>query len=670
MAVLHRETGCLGRSFLVEHHMSIETPSSDSSERFEWLETYREPEPEPRRPRDDIKLGRRCPKCGWLEDTDRKNCFRCNYDFQTTEYSLDYLRSRNIELPEATVRIETPAHLFRMGILDTPELCQLRYQTELASLVPGFSHLMAAQFLNIIHYPHQEEAALNVLKEMHGQAILADEVGLGKTIEAGIILKELVLRGLVRRVLILTPASLLEQWREELRDKFDEEFTIARKERHWGADRILASLSYVRSSGADHALREQFDLLIVDEAHKLKNRSTRQYKVVDQMKKKYVLLLTATPFHNDLQELYNLVNLLKPGMLGTVRNYNRQYVDRLDKRKPRHPEALKQLLSQVMVRHRRQKVGIRFPERRAAVYHLDLSPDEQELYQQVSEFVRTEVAERMNVIRESRGLKRYGYVFTLITLQRELCSSSHALRSSLEKLIANRDYPPDLHNKFRHFHALTTDVGDNRKAAAVAEIVENFPGKFLIFTEFNATVDYLQLFLERHGNRVLRFTGQMSPAARRRALSDLKDTERIMLCTPAGSEGLNLQFANNVINYDLPWNPMQVEQRIGRVHRLGQEQTVYVFNLSVNGTIEARVLELLCQKIKMFETVVGELDLILGTMDENQSFEEFLREIWLSSPDDEALDERIDEFGDRLAKARAKYEQLKENERRLSDMMD
>ena len=650
--------------------MAAASPSIKSSERFEWLETYREPEPAPVRVRDAAKLGRRCPRCGWLDDADDVECFRCGYSYQSSNYSLDYLRTRDIKLPEARVIVQKPAHLFRAGIFDSPELCQLRYATEKAALVPGFSDLIATDFLNIIHFPHQEEAALEVLKEMHGQAILADEVGLGKTIEAGIVLKELLLRGLVKRVLVITPASLLEQWREELRDKFHEDFVIARKDRHWESDRILASLSYVRSSAEQHVVGQQFDLLVIDEAHKLKNRSTKQYKVIDRIKKKYVLLLTATPFHNDLQELYNLVNLLKPGMLGTVRSFNRQYVDRLDKRKPRHPAALKQLLAQIMVRHRRASVGIRFPERRAAVYHISLSPAEERLYSQVTEFIRTEVAERMNELRFAKGLRRYGHIFTLITLQRELCSSSRALQGSLRKLIANEDYPQDLRKRFRHFDALASQVGENRKALAVEEILDQFDGKFLIFTEFNGTVEYLKEFLDRRGRKALTFTGQLSQAARRRSLNALREDGQVLLCTPAGSEGLNFQFANNVINYDLPWNPMQVEQRIGRVHRLGQENDVCIFNLSVTGTIEARVLELLCHKIKMFETVIGELDLILGSMDASKSFEELLRDIWLSSPTDAELDHRLDEFGSRLEKARSGYELIKENERDLSDLME
>jgi SNF2 family DNA or RNA helicase len=650
--------------------MAAASPSTNTAERFEWLETYREPEPTPVKVRDAAKLGRRCPRCGWLDDVDEAECFRCGYSFQSSNYSLDYLRSRNIRLPEARVVVEKPGHLFRAAILDSPELCRLRYETEKASLVPGFSQLIAVNFLNILHFPHQQETALTALKEMHGQALLADEVGLGKTIEAGIVMKELLLRGLVRRILVITPAALLEQWREELRDKFHEEFVIARKDHHWKSDRLLASLSYVRSSAERHVVDQHFDLLVVDEAHKLKNRSTKQYRVVDRIKKKYVLLVTATPFHNDLQELYNLVNLLKPGMLGTVRSFNRQYVDRLDRRKPRHPAALKQLLAQIMVRHRRRSVGIRFPERRAAVYHISLSPSEQRLYDQVTEFIRTEVTKRMNEIRFARGLERYGYIFTLITLQRELCSSSRALQRSLRKLVANEDYPADLHDKFRHFDALAEQVGENRKALAVEEIVSRFEGKFLIFTEFTATVEYLKEFLERRGRRVQTFTGQMSQAARRRSLQAIREGDQVLLCTPAGSEGLNFQFANNVINYDLPWNPMQVEQRIGRVHRLGQQNAVRIFNLSVTGTIEARVLELLCHKIRMFETVIGELDLILGAMDTSKSFEELLRDIWLSSPTDRELDRQLEALGTRLEKARGEYERIKENECSLSDLME
>jgi SNF2 family DNA or RNA helicase len=287
----------------------------------------------------------------------------------------------------------------------------------------------------------------------------------------------------------------------------------------------------------------------------------------------------------------------------------------------------------------------------------------------MTEFIRNEVRERMREIRSSDAPVRYSYIFTLMTLQRELCSSSRALQGSLEKLMGNEEFPPDLRNRFRQFASLAGQVGENRKALAVDEILSRFPGRFLIFTEFTGTVDYLEEFLGRRGHKVLPFTGRMGPGARRKALQEVQGTGRVLLCTPAGSEGLNFQFAQNVINYDLPWNPMAVEQRIGRVHRLGQENDVCVFNLSVHGTIEARILDLLCHKIRMFETVIGELDLILGAIDATKSFEDLLREIWLTSPTEQHLEKRFDALGAQLEEARKEYEHLKESETILSDLM-
>src|SRR5690606_19374855 len=214
-------------------------------------------------------------------------------------------------------------------------------------------------------------------------------------IEAGIIMKELILRGLVRTVLVLTPASLTEQWREELETKFHEEFTVIDKPEQWkplqNAEHGRWIVSLDRAKLKQHSkeiLARDYDLLIVDEAHKLKNRSTLAWKFVNQIRKRYVLMLTATPVQNDLMELYSLITILSPGQLGTVRGFRRHFLQNADKRLPKNERSLQRLLNDVMIRNRRSSVDVSFPRRRAAIYHLALSEPEWQLYAAVTDYIR------------------------------------------------------------------------------------------------------------------------------------------------------------------------------------------------------------------------------------------------------------------------------------------
>ena len=186
------------------------------------------------------------------------------------------------------------------GQSDTPEWFKLRMQAEEVALSPGFDQLLSLKN-NINEYPHQIDAVLTVLRRMRGRALLADEVGLGKTIEAGIILKELAMRGLARKILILVPASLTLQWQQEMETKFNEEFIVADSADDWAQDKVIASIDLAkRPEHAKEIVAQNYDLLIIDEAHKLRNRTSQARHFVNSVKRKYILLLTATPVHNDL----------------------------------------------------------------------------------------------------------------------------------------------------------------------------------------------------------------------------------------------------------------------------------------------------------------------------------------------------------------------------------
>ncbi len=273
---------------------------------------------------------------------------------------------------------------------------RLRRSAEELALLPAFDRLITLDMNRIEELPHQIRVAHQVLQApMSGRAILADEVGLGKTIEAGIILKELAVRGLARRILILTPASLVTQWVDELSEKFFEDFTPIEEPNQWErTTRAIASYDRARHERhADQLLRHTWDLVIVDEAHKCKKETTARYKLLQRIKRNYLLLLTATPIQNDLRELYNLVTLLRPGHLGTWREFRREYVVGSNIREVRHAEALRDLTSRVMVRTRRSSVAdvMSLPARRPRHPELHLSPAEAEVYREMPDCSATSI---------------------------------------------------------------------------------------------------------------------------------------------------------------------------------------------------------------------------------------------------------------------------------------
>lgn len=643
---------------------------------------------------------KRCPQCGWLDHHSVGECFRCGYNYLAGDVYFDALENHPLGIPAPVVqtvdynewkptRQNTKVRKAAAQPPDPDAVTDvfLRVQAEHHRLIRGFDTLISLNELDIIHYEHQLNSALKVLNTMRGQALLADEVGLGKTIEAGIIMKELIERGLVKGILIVTPASLMSQWKDELLTKFNEEFLISGSETDWSHDRVITSFSRLRlpkdhalrttkrrapaaiplsrdtvpPSEAEYVLHQEYDLLIVDEAHKLKHRSTQRFKFISRIKKKYVLMLTATPVHNDLTELYNLITILKPGLLGTVRSFKRHFVASADARRPKNEQQLKKLLASVMVRNRRSDVNIKFPARKSAIYHLTLTDQERELYDGVSEYIRHEFKHQT---------QHQFHLLSLTTLQKELCSSSTAVQSTLAKIAGREHYPQATRDRLHSFIALADDITINRKLEALLDILHKFPGKFLVFTEFLHTMHYIREHLEARDISTQLFYGGMDMLQRRDAIRNFSKHARVMISTQAGGEGFNLQFCHQLVNYDLPWNPMMVEQRIGRLHRLGQTHDVSIFNLSVHDTIEAHVLDLLSRKIRMFELVVGELDLILSDIDEQKSFEQMIQDLWLASKNERDLEQRFERFGNRLLQARKHFGKLKEAEGLTSELVE
>src|SRR5882762_9060877 len=270
----------------------------------------------------------------------------------------------------------------------------LRREAERIALVPGFDRLITLDANAIKELPHQIDVAQRVLRQMGGRAILADEVGLGKTIEASIIYRELAIRGLARRTLILTPASLVGQWQGELEEKFFQHFDTPTDPDDWGGQRITrAIVSHDRARSRRHAeeiLRHHWDLVIVDEAHKIKSHRGATYQFIEKIERDFILLLTATPLQNDLRELYNLITLLRPGQLGTWEEFRAAHLVGGDRRQPRDPEALRALTHEVMIRTRRSSVvdDLNLPPRRPRQPEVKLTTAERDLYDRTTQFLR------------------------------------------------------------------------------------------------------------------------------------------------------------------------------------------------------------------------------------------------------------------------------------------
>lgn len=461
--------------------------------------------------------------------------------------------------------------------LDSWNLCKLLLQAEATKVSPSFDELLCLdQLPEIVPYPHQLSTAKKVLNEMHGRAILADEVGLGKTIEAGLIIKEYLIRGLIKKVLILVPASLVIQWTKELNQKFNITAFGQKNADTWNSyDIIVASIDTTkRDPHRSLVLEQDWDLVLVDEAHKLKNKKSKNYEMINQLKKKYLLLLTATPVQNDLKELYNLITLLKPGQLGDASYFSTTFVE--EKRKPKNSKEFRSALNEVMVRNKRSEGGVVFTKRHVRAIPLELSQQERVLYDQVSAFIKDEFIRR----KQSRA-----NVLPLVTLQREICSSPYAALHTLERMIkdehATKAMIDSLNDLFQLCHSIPLD--EYTKGQKAVELVQQIDDKCIIFTEYRATQDYLLYRLEQAGIKAIPFRGGFRRGKKDWMTELFEKRAQVLVATEAGGEGINLQFCNQIINFDLPWNPMRVEQRIGRIHRLGQKRDVFVANFATRG---------------------------------------------------------------------------------------
>ncbi|MBX3329034.1 MAG: DEAD/DEAH box helicase [Nitrospira sp.] len=591
--------------------------------------------------------------------------------------------------------------------------------------------------------PHQIEAALFALQSpLSKGVILADEVGLGKTIEAGIVLCQFWAER-KRRLLVLCPASLRKQWALELEEKFNLPALVLDAKAYRAAQRsgrapLAEKAVIILSFNYGNVLREelkaiQWDLVVIDEAHKLRNAYRPSNKVgqglrwaTEDCRK---LLLTATPLQNSLLELYGLSTLIDDHLFGDINGFRAQYAGTGGNL----PE-LRQRLSGFCKRTLRNQVTeyIRYTERRPMTRPFTPTDDEHALYEAVSAFLQRP---------DSYALPHRQRHLTALILRKLLASSSQAIAATLdtlrerlevlqdaqaqsdpdfaERLIEAEEIEDELLDEILVEDEETEDTSaapasiDGKKLREEIDILGQLAAgakqigvdtktrtllsaleigfeqmaatgagrKALIFTESRRTQEYLKLFLESHGyqGQVVIFNGTNSgPEAtafyetwaeknkdtgrasgsravdvRTALIEHFRDTASIMLATEAAAEGINLQFCSLVINYDLPWNPQRIEQRIGRCHRYGQKHDVVVINfLNERNEADRRVLELLTEKFNLFSGVFGASDEILGTIESSVDFEKRILAIYQEcrTPDEieaafrklqQEMDERI-----------------------------
>ena len=605
--------------------------------------------------------------------------------------------------------------------------------------------------------PHQIEAALFAFNSpLSRGAILCDEVGLGKTIEAGLIISQLWAEGR-KKIIIVVPASLRKQWQNELLDKFDIqsvivdgfEYKTTKKEGNYNPfDRenliVIVSLPFAFSKRSEIKAVAKWDLVVIDEAHRLRNVYKKGNKTAQGLKelfeKQPKVLLTATPLQNSLMELYGLTSFVDDKLLGTDYSFKSKFMSDRRGLEVDNLDELKSRLSALYIRTLRKQVQeyIPYTNRISMVEDFTPSDEEYRLYEMVSEYLqRPEVA----------AIKHSQRALMVLIYRKILASSSFAIARTLESLIGNLDRqlkglqaesvedlikevdgyeeefeeiakkengetiendsevseevdtevtPEEIEAEIRElneFKKLAESIDKNSKGDALIIALRKafehnkkmgWPEKAVIFTESRRTQQYiLHLLLDAgYKDRITLFSGTNEGPIGRRAyerwlkervrhdkefrlskdasirealIHEFRHHTNILIATEAGAEGINLQFCNIVVNYDLPWNPQRIEQRIGRCHRYGQKHDVVVLNfLNRKNAADNRVFELLDKKLRLFDGVFGVSDEVLGVIGSGVDFEKRILDIYQSCRTAEEINKAFDALQSELA------EQIKE----------
>ncbi len=505
---------------------------------------------------------------------------------------------------------------------------------------------------------YQLQAVRQVLGSMGGNAILADEVGLGKTVEAGLILNELLARKMVKKTLIIVPAALMEQWQNELAEKFGLAAEIIHDvPEHWPD---IAIISHQRVRGAPYntlAASQALDMVIVDEAQILRSSNTILYRFMYSLPRRYTLLLTATPLQNNLYELYSLIQLVQPGHFRSRRFFKRRFID--ENHSVRNADLLQDSCRRVMVRNRRISTLVPIPSRQVETVTVKLSAAEERFYQFILELAR--LLYRTEVLADRFGgdtFERSRWLLILLVLLKESTSSPAAILATMENSLLKRIKDDGQLALARRIMEQGASLGLSAKMKALLKLLSSWDpaDKVIIYTEYHATLTKLEQILTMAGYKFVTFSGAQTERVRREQLAAFKADVPIMISTEVGGQGLNLQFCHRIINYDLPWNPMRVEQRIGRVHRLGQQNIVEIFNIVSEGTFESYLLALLWAKIGLFTKVVGEIDSILSYVKNEATIEGRIGQAILESVEDEELLKRFKELAKEIEEAQLLFD--------------
>lgn len=523
-----------------------------------------------------------------------------------------------------------------------------------------FDPFFAVSASRIDPLPHQLEAVYGtLLKKSRVRFLLADDPGAGKTIMAGLLLKELKYRGMLERILIVTPANLTDQWRRELKEKFGETFEVMNRntatalyqENPWARrTQLITSLDFAKREENLRQLEQaHWDLVIVDEAHKLSAsryglevKKSQRYRLGEVLSQKshHLLFLTATPHQGDDEQFRLLLDLLEPDLFAHT-------ILLEEAARARENPILLRRLKEDMTDFEGKPL---FPPRYVHSVRFRLSPSEEMLYHKVSDYVARHFKRAWDQGRRNVGL-------AMTVLQRRLASSTHAIAQSLEnrykrltdlreqvlKLQENpygeyteeelEELPeeerwrlenelaerltlarnlPELELELREIEALSKEartlarLEDDRKLRELLRVLEKLQDeKLLVFTEHKATLEFLTGILQRRGYAVTFMDGSMNLEERVMREREFRDSAQVMVATEAAGEGINLQFCAVMVNYDLPWNPTRLEQRMGRVHRYGQRYDVHIYNLVAENTREGQVLQVVLEKLEAMREQMG-----------------------------------------------------------------
>jgi len=552
----------------------------------------------------------------------------------------------------------------------------------------------------IIPLPHQLYAHQRAFTTNNTRYLLADEVGLGKTIEAGLILSELKNQGLVKRSLIIAPRGLTKQWLDELQVRFNETFQLIIPDSNielqeiniWKqSDQIVCSLDSVkpirsRSGWSEEKVQQynqkrfrdlveaNWDLIVVDEAHKLAGATTgvARHRLGEALSEAapYILLLSATPHQGKTEQFKRLMSLIDHETFDKTDRINKEmvqpYVIRSEKRTAIDPEGAPLFTPRIT-----QLIPIKWENKHR---------EQRQLYEEVTEYIRYGYNKAIEEKRSYIG-------FLMVLMQRLVSSSTRAISRALERRLQVLENGPSLYEASEKIQDIWTEstgqqrldellirlgeglrdekreveklaslarrcelINPDARAEALVDLIYNLrteeknPNlKILVFTEFLPTQEMLTEFLELRGFNVVNINGSMDLISRIEAQNRFSEDADILISTEAGGEGINLQFCHVVINYDLPWNPMRLEQRIGRIDRIGQKYPVKVFNFVFDNTVEHRVREVLEEKLAIIleEFGVDKLGDVLDIEEGEADFDRIYRNAILNP---EKIEEEIDSY--------------------------